>query len=115
MSILNWFRSIHADEYPLESRKWDLFECAGSDHPPIELQRIDAYTVEEGGFESDPDAWEHVVRSAQRGDITCAAALHLLAVESPDEHHAIMDHRRNLIHKMRCLLGGKPYCPEEDH
>ncbi len=93
--LLNWFRS-HGDEYPVVSRMWDLFECSGSDHPPIELQRIDAYSVEEGGFASDPDAWEHVVRSAQRGDVAAAAALHLLAVESVQEYGDIMDHWRKI-------------------
>lgn len=93
--LLNWFRS-HGAEYPLVSRKWDLFECTDYDHAPIELERIDEYSVEEGGFASDPDAWEHVVRSAQRGDVVAASALHLLAVESVQEYGDIMDHWKEI-------------------
>lgn len=106
--LCDWEDAHHATA---QRQGWGLFETLSDGHPPIELQRDDDLDL----FDNDEGAWLHVVRTAQAGDIACASALHLLAVESPDEHHAIMDHRRNLIHKMRCLLGGKPYCPEEDH
>lgn len=100
--LCDWEDAHHATA---QRQGWGLFEtfsrvvCAvrsrhlvvSDGHPPIELQRDDDLDL----FDNDEGAWLHVVRTAQAGDIACASALHLLAVESPDEHHAIMDHWRN--------------------
>lgn len=83
--LVDWHR-IHGDA--AHEQGWSLFECTAHDHAPIELQRDDEAAV----FEDDEGAWKWVVWAAQRGDLACATALHILAVESPDEHAAIMDY-----------------------
>ena len=67
---------------------WGLFTTLDADHSPIELQRDDGMGI----FDSDEQAWRFVVRNAQAGDLACATALHVLAVESPAEHAAIIAH-----------------------
>lgn len=83
--LVDWHR-MYGDA--ADEQGWSLFECAADDHAPIELQRSDDQAI----FGSDPAAWEHVVRRAQAGDLACATALHVLAVDSPDEWAAIMDY-----------------------
>lgn len=83
--FIDWHRMYgdHAD-----GQGWSLFECTSDDHAPIELQRSDEMAI----FDDDPQAWRFVVRNAQAGDLACATALHVLAVESPTEHAAIITH-----------------------
>lgn len=85
--LVDWHR-IHGDA--AHEQGWSLFECTARDHAPIELQRDDGLAY----FVSDEAAWIFVVAAAQRGDLACATALHVLASESPREHADIMNATR---------------------
>jgi hypothetical protein len=90
--LIWWYRS-HSDTACAQG--WDLFECTSEDHSPIELQRVDEGATDGSHpFEADVDAWTFVVTRAQAGDIACASALHLLALEAPEEWADIMGYWR---------------------
>lgn len=86
-ALLQW-EDVYGDE--ADRQGWGLFECSDHNHAPIELQTVDEYEV----FKTDEAAWSWVVTAAQRGDLACATALHVLAAEAPEEHANIMYHTR---------------------
>lgn len=74
-------------DWPVRSREgWDLFECSDRYHAPIEIERIDTPDEEDSHhFESDEDAWIHVIGRAQTGSGVHVRALAILAMDSCEE------------------------------
>lgn len=69
---------------------WDLFECSGSDHGVVQLQRIDHPDEVEGApnpypFADDEDVWRHVKVRAAAGSELHRKALDALRVRNPEE------------------------------
>ncbi|WP_157681612.1 hypothetical protein [Mycobacterium sp. JS623] len=69
---------------------WDLFECSGSDHGDMQLQRFDCPDEVENApipypFDSDADVWRHVKTRAADGSPLHRKALDLLSVRNPAE------------------------------
>lgn len=69
---------------------WDLFECSGSDHGDLQLQRFDCPAEVECApdpypFATDEDVWRHVRMRAASGSALHMKALAILGVENPDE------------------------------
>ena len=86
---------VHADwsaeDRAAASREgWDLFECSGSDHGDVQLQRFDCPDEVESApipypFDSDVDVWRHVKARAADGSALHRKALDFLSVRNPAE------------------------------
>lgn len=71
---------------------WGIFDCDGSENGRWQLQRCD----EMGVFNSDADAWAHVVAQADAGSSYHHGALQWLQANAPQEWSLIKHtHRLN--------------------
>ncbi|UBV20370.1 MULTISPECIES: hypothetical protein [Mycolicibacterium] len=88
---LVWLGEDHA----AASREgWDLFECSGSDHGDLQLQRFDCPDEVECAptpypFATDTDVWRHVRARAEGGSALHRKALAILRSANPDEFQRI--------------------------
>lgn len=64
---------------------WGLFETGGYNHPQLELQRVDFPEDHPARFDSDVDAWCHVLKRAGEGRRPESAALAWLCIVSHEE------------------------------
>lgn len=64
---------------------WGLFETGGGEHPWLELQRVDFPEDHDAIFDSDIDAWRHVIKLAGEGSPPEKAALGYLCMVSFEE------------------------------
>jgi hypothetical protein len=73
---------------------WDLFECSGSAHGPLQLQRFDWPAEVEGApdpypFDTDDDVWRHVRTHAATGSALHRKALDVLCERNPAEFRRV--------------------------
>lgn len=86
-----------SDSTAAEAEGWDIFDSAGSNGGPWQLQRFDTPDEWSGApkpypFETDADVWEHVAGRAAQGSALHARALVFLRAHNPLEYDAIWGH-----------------------
>ncbi|MEE3755212.1 hypothetical protein [Mycobacterium intracellulare] len=74
---------------------WDLFECSGSEHGDLQLQRFDCPAEVESApdpypFVMDADVWRHVRTRAADGSALHKKALAVLGTRNPEELQRIV-------------------------
>lgn len=84
---MDWTAADHA---AAEREGWDLFDCSGSAHGNLQLQRFDcpdevATAPVPYPFNSDPDVWRHVRTRAAAGSALHQKALSVLELANPAE------------------------------
>jgi hypothetical protein len=73
-----------------ESEHWNVFDSAGSENGPWQIQKVDEVHY----WDDDTDVWLHVVRRAYAGSETHLRALRYVAAHNPPEFEAITKHIR---------------------